>query len=365
MALSFLGLKDFRNYSRLELHLKPGLSLFYGGNAQGKTNLLEACFYLSSLTSPRAEKDGDLARWGTGNFSLAGRVENGGTVYVTVDVSVLPSLRKKVQINDRVARRQELSSALPCVYFSPDDLYMVKKSSSLRRKFLDSILCRIDGTYARDLSRYEDTLARRNATLKRVARNPSWNKALEPLDNMIVTYGSSVLYGRLSLMESLAPDIQDTYAFISGGHCQVSYWSSIGQLETDRGFIQETFASKLKAMASDELVRGITLTGPHRDDISITFGDKTFRYFGSQGQQRSVALALRMAEARSLEGAFRKKPVLLLDDVLSELDTLKREKVLSLCDFGHQVLITATDPVLSLDRPVNLFQVTKNTVVPH
>ena len=343
--------------------MKPGLSLFYGGNAQGKTNLLEACYYLSSLTSPRAERDADLARWGQDGFSLSGRVEDRDVTHIKIDVAVKPSLRKTVRVDERTIRRQDLFGKMPCVYFSPDDLYVVKKGASLRRKYIDSLLTRSDGAYGRDLSRYESTLSRRNAALKRAYKSPSWRKTLQPLDRVLVDCGSSVLYRRLTLMEVLGPAIKEAYNFISGSKCDVSYCSSIGSLNVDKASIQEAFWAKLETVSSDELARGITLVGPHRDDLDITFDGKTFRYFGSQGQQRSVALALRMAEAGSLESSLGRRPILLLDDVLSELDEGKRERVMAFCDLGHQVLITATDPVLGLPRSYSLFHVSKDTVI--
>ncbi len=365
MPLSLLYLDDFRNYDYLELNLSPGVSLFFGKNAQGKTNLLEACYYLSTLTSPRAERDMDLARWGTSRFALGARIEEASeTTYIKVETSVSPTLRRRVSIDDRPAKRPELVARFPCVYFSPDDLYMVKRGSALRRKFLDSLLSRMDPGYARDLSRYEDTVTRRNVILKKAFMNTAWDRTLEGLDQILVSAGSAVLNRRLALMSTFCAHVTDTYRFVSGDECTVTYSSSLGDLA---GAPEETpiiFARRLLETKSEERNRGVTLLGPHRDDIAITFGDKTARYFGSQGEQRSIALALRMAEAKSLEERLGRKPALLLDDVFSELDESRRKKVLSLCDFGHQILLTSTDPVPIDGQDVRMYAVGEDTVKP-
>ncbi len=368
MYLSFLLLRDFRNYEALELPLERGISLLFGQNAAGKTNLLEACYYVSALTSPRAEREADLARWGAEAFAVGARVEHdGGSSLIKVETGVAPSLRRKLALNDAPAKRHDLHSALPCVYFSPDDLYMVKRGSALRRRYLDSLLSRTDATYSRDLVRYQDAVERRNAALKRLRWDDSWRKTLETLDELLVETGSAVLAKRAALMGGLTRLIDETYTFISGEDCKSSYVSSIGPLPEPAGGaeIAAAFRQALEGVRSEERDRSVTLIGPHRDDISVGFDDRTFRYFGSQGQQRSVALALRMAEARVLEEAFGKKPVLLLDDVFSELDEGRRGKVLSLCDFGHQILITSTDPVPDLRREFRMFLVKDNSVEPY
>ena len=363
---SFLLLRDFRNYERLELPLDGGISLFFGQNAAGKTNLLEACCYLSTLTSPRAERDSDLARWGTSAFAVAARAEHeGNPVLVKVETTMTPSPKRKITLNDTPVKRHELHAALPCVYFSPDDLYMVKRGSTLRRKYLDSLLSRVDQAYVREMARYNDAMERRNAVLRRLRWDSSWRKTLESLDDLLVLAGSAVLAKRVSLMERLSTLVEETYAFISGEDCRASYVSSIGPLTPDAGAIGAAFRAALKASAAEERERCITVAGPHRDDILVGRGERTFRYFGSQGQQRSVALALRMAEARTLEEAFGRKPVLLLDDVFSELDEARRHKVLSLCEFGHQILVTSTDPVPEFRREFRMFEVKDNGVRPY
>ena len=347
MFLSFLVLRDFRNYEYLELPLDKGVSLFFGQNAAGKTNLLEACYYISTLSSPRAERDADLARWGKDSFSLAARVEkDGGADLMKVETELLPSPRRRLTLNDSPAKRHDLHATLPCVYFSPDDLSMVKRGSYARRRYLDSLLSRVDASYSRELTRYQDAVERRNASLKRLRWDSSWRKALETLNEVLIETGSAVLFKRLALFGRLSDLVRETYSFIGGEECAVSYESSIGSLDRpDVAGITAVFRAALETAWPQEKERCVTTVGPHRDDVAVGFQDRTFRYFGSQGQQRSVALALRMAEARMLEDSFGKKPVLLLDDVFSELDAGRREKVLSLCDYGHQILITSTDPV--------------------
>lgn len=339
--------------------------MFFGRNGAGKTNLLEACYYLSALTSPRAEKDADMARWGTERFSVAGRVDREeDQALLKVETSVVPILRRRITLNDAPAKRHELHAALPCVYFSPDDLYMVKRGSALRRKYLDSLLTRVDATYSREITRYNDAMERRNAALKRLKWDSSWLKTLESLDELLIETGSQVLAKRMAMMVRLGELVQETYSFISREECQVSYVSSLGESPANAEDIAAVFRAALKGAAAEERERCVTLYGPHRDDILLARDGKTFRYFGSQGQQRSAALSLRMAEARMLEETFSKKPVLLLDDVFSELDETRRREVLSLCDYGHQILLTSTDPVVDFHREFRAFLVGDNDVKP-
>ncbi|MGI6620948.1 MAG: DNA replication/repair protein RecF [Bacillota bacterium] len=365
MRFAYVVLRDFRNYPYLELDIPPGASLFVGPNAQGKTNLLEACYYISSLSSPRAERESDLARWGTGCFSLAARLEDLGSVTtVKIDTAVTPSVRRKLRINDRRVTRRELVALFPCVYFSPDDLYIVKGSSALRRKFLDSILSRQDSVYAKTLQRYNDTVARRNTALKKAGADSSWKSTLESLDELLVNLGSPLLYRRLGLVEELSGYTQSTYKFIANGNCAVAYTSTLGETALDLDEIKAAFRQRLRELGREELARGVTLAGPHRDDLSVSLNGKSFRYFGSQGQQRSVMLALKMAEARCLQRSFGTKPVLLLDDVFSELDSEKKSKVLSLCDFGFQVLMTSTELPKHTGPRFSLFRVENNAAMP-
>jgi len=362
--VSLLVLRDFRNYECLELPLEKGISLFFGENAAGKTNLLEACYYLSALTSLRAERDADLARWGKNGFYIAARVENPhGSDLVKVETLLVPSPRRRLTLNGGPAKRHDLHAAMPCVYFSPDDLSLVKRGSAARRRYLDSLISRVDPGYSRDLSRYQDAVERRNACLKRLRWDPSWRRTLDTLNELLIETGSLVLVKRLSLFEKLAALIRETYTFIGAEDCAVSYSSSIGAVDApDPESVRAQFRNSLASSLSSDRERCVTSVGPHRDDIEVSFKDRTFRYFGSQGQQRSLALALRMAEARMLEDSFGKKPVLLLDDVFSELDAGRREKVLSLCDYGHQILITSTDPVDS-GRDFRMYSVGGGRVV--
>jgi DNA replication and repair protein RecF len=345
--------------------LTPGVSLFFGKNAQGKTNLLEACYYLSTLSSPRAERILDLARWGTTRFALGGRIDEADeTTYIKIETLVSPTLRRRVLIDDRPGKRLELLAHFPCVYFSPDDLYMVKRGSGLRRKFLDSLLARIDPAYGKHLAKYEDTVARRNVVLKKAFMSVAWDKTLQGLDEILISAGATVLNCRLALMSTFSRQVAETYSFIAGDQCIVRYSSSMGDLPGSPEEMAPFFRERLSQMKVQERDRGVTLIGPHRDDIAITFGDKTVRYFGSQGEQRSVALALRMAEALALEETFGRKPALLLDDVFSELDESRRQKVLSLCDFGHQILLTSTDPMTIARDKVNMYAVNEDSVKP-
>lgn len=365
MTIDFLVIRNFRNYADESLQLGPGVSVFVGRNGQGKTNLLEACYYLSVLESPRAEREADLARWGTDSFSLGARIstESHG-LEIKVHATVAPAVKRKVTVNGVPVRKSELPAIFPCVYFSPDDLYMVKKSSVLRRRFLDSVLSRIDTVYAEKLVTYRNALERRNAALKMIRARRMSEKALEPLNEILVAAGSSVFVKRARFMESFGKLVGETYAFLSGDPCRVEYRSCIGDVLDDEGAVAARFLRVLETAYNDDLARGTTLYGPHRDDFLVFFGQRSARFFGSQGEQRSAALALRMGEARSLEERSGKKPVLLLDDVFSELDEERRKRVVSLCDWGHQILITSTHPLEEADRHFTVFAVESGRIRP-
>jgi DNA replication and repair protein RecF len=348
--------------------MAPGVSLFFGENAQGKTNLLEACYYLSTLSSPRVEREGDLGLWGSQAFCVGGRLDGigEGPVYVKIETTLNPYLRRRIRVQNEAAKKPDLVRIFPCVYFSPDDLYTVKKGSSFRRKYLDSLLERIVPGYAKNLSRYQDVVTRRNAVLKKASFDSLWKKTLDGLDELFLDTGTSILVSRMALVGDLARYITETYRFVSSEECQVEYASSLGALENqgDKDRINHLFRSRLAETKRLEMQRGVTLIGPHRDDLVFSLAGKPVRYFGSQGQQRSVALALRMAEAKLLEQAFERKPALLLDDVFSELDENRRNKVISLREFGHQILLTSTDPVSYGGYEFQMYRVANNSVVP-
>lgn len=343
-------MRDFRNYAELNLSLQPGVSLFFGGNAQGKTNLLEAIYYVSALSSLRAEKEKDLARWGTSSFFLKARFahtfegdEDSSERTLEISVETSPSLRKRLFLDGKPVARKEVSRLFPAVYFGPDDLYMVKGPSSMRRKFMDSLLSRIDRLYQQDLTRYEDALERRNALLKKYSSDTAWKKTFQSLTELLVSLGTSVTVRRQKFISEFAPFARESYTYISNHTCDLAYSSSIATEGQDAQTISRQFQQGLSSLEEAERARGTTLLGPHRDDIIFTFDDKTFRYYGSQGEQRSLVLALKMAEGKMVEQHFREKPVFLLDDVFSELDAARRSKLLSILDPSYQVLLTSTD----------------------
>jgi len=363
--LKRLFLLDFRNYASLDISLWPGISVFFGRNAQGKTNLLEACYYLSTLTSIRAERESDLARWGGNGFLVGGLLSDGSSEKtLEIQMDLTPAPKRRVLLDGIPVKRQEMKGLCPSVYFCPDDLYMIKGPSSMRRKFLDSLLSRVDYLYERDLSRYLSTVERRNVALKRCFEDASWKKALGTLTDLLISFGVSVLEKRLSLLERLGPLVEEAYTYISGKRCRVSYASSVDFPKKGLVSLEGAFRSHLERLEAAERARGITLVGPHRDDLSIDFDDKAFRYYASQGEQRSLVLALKMAEAKVLETSFGTKPLLLLDDVFSELDEERRSRLLSLWDFSYQILITSTDVVAIEDPRLHAYLVKDNTVTP-
>ena len=331
MYLSFLLVKDFRNYEYLEIPFYQGVSLLFGDNALGKTNVLEACYYLSTMSSHRAEKIQDLARWGTGVFTVGGRVGEEPGKLLRVTSEVVPYLKHTITIDGVKKKKQDIAALFPCVFFSPDDLSLVKGSSSKRRAMVDSVLSRTDPVYAREISRYTKVLTRRNAVLKKGYPGPGWQKTMDSLNQILVESGALVLKKRLSLMNELDQNVSRTYGYLVGGQCKLAYKSSIGEIEKEEKTIRERFFSVLTKLAKAEAERKMTLVGPHRDDVNILLAeDKSYRYFGSQGQQRSIALALRLAEAETINQVLDKKPLLLLDDIFSSWTKPQEKSAFSL-----------------------------------
>ena len=341
MIIKSLDLLNFRNYESLHLELSEGTNIFYGDNAQGKTNILESLYMISTTKSHRGVKDRDLIRFGQEEAHIRTVLIKNDLDY-QVDMHLKKSKSKGVAINrQKIRRASELIGLLHIVFFSPEDLSIVKDGPSERRRFMDMELCQLDKSYLHDLSQYNKAVEQRNKLLKDVWQFPQLADTLDVWDDQLATYGSRIITRRKEFIEELAQIVGSIHEKLSGGRERlvISY---------EPNSTAEELASDLrKSREKDKLTKN-TNAGPHRDDFSFVGNDIDLRRFGSQGQQRTCALSLKLSEIELVTRLIGEKPVLMLDDVLSELDS-RRQNYLMNTIGGIQTLITCT----GLDEFVN------------
>ena len=367
MNVTQLSLRDFRNYQRLDLQLTPELTLLYGPNAAGKTTILEALFFLATTRSPRVSADRELVRWdAVGEAGVPPFARVAAEVYrlpgkVRLEVLVqrrtdddgqLTALSSKlVRIDKRPARALDLVGQLRVVLFTPADLILVDGPPLERRRYLDITLSQLDPHYVRTLAQYQKIAQQRNSLLR------GWRERRRPLrgvddelafwDQELSAAGGYLLAERLRAVAELNALVGPLYQAISGGDTPltIDYLPSHDLLGVvDAGGLATGLGQALRAQRRDELARGQTLVGPHRDDLAFTVGTINLGRYGSRGQQRSVALALKLGEAAFMRQRAGDAPVLLLDDVLSELDAQRRIHLLEAIQRpGQQTLLSATD----------------------
>ncbi|MBX0328520.1 DNA replication/repair protein RecF [Oscillochloris sp. ZM17-4] len=367
MHVSQLSLRDFRNYQRLDLEVAPGISLLYGPNAAGKTSVLEALFYLATTRSPRISADRELVRWdaaGEAGVTPFARVaaevlRDAGKVRLEVivqrradeDGQLTNTSQKLVRINKRPARAIDLVGQLRVVLFTPADLTLVDGPPVERRRYLDITLSQLDPHYVRTLAQYQKIVQQRNSLLRawRERRRPQRgvDDELAYWDQELSAAGGYLLAERLRAVAELNVIVGPLFCAISGEDSPllIEYRASMAlDGAHDSGGLAQRIAQELRATRRDELARGQTLIGPHRDDLGFTVAGIDLGRYGSRGQQRSVTLALKLGEADLMRQRSDDAPVLLLDDMLSELDARRRTHLLeAIRRPAQQTLLSATD----------------------
>lgn len=339
-----IELTNFRNFSRAELGLDKGLNLFLGLNAQGKTNLLESIYAASAGGTYRAARDGDMIRWGQEFFRIDLEVER-EPAPVRIEFSVSTAGRRFARVNGaQRVRPSELGDYLNVVMFTPDDLNLVKGAPSERRRFLDREISQVSPAYRDWLDTYNRALAQRNALLKQAGSDVgllrAWNEQL-------VGAGARIVVRRAQVVADLSVRADEAHRGIAGDGRRLSliYCPSVAaECRSSVDDVAGAFRKRLSELAVAEAARGVTLVGPHRDDIRFELDGVDVGGFGSQGQQRSVVLAVKLAEVGFITYRAGQKPVLLLDDVLSELDAGRRVRLMELVEMGCQALITSVEP---------------------
>jgi DNA replication and repair protein RecF len=347
--LAHLSLVDFRSYASVELPLEPGVTALVGPNGQGKTNLVEAAGYLASLSSHRVAADAPLVRSGADRAVVRGTVVRDGRTLL-LEVEINPGKANRARLNKSpVPRPRDVLGALRTVLFAPEDLALVKGDPSDRRHFLDDLLVARTPRLAGVRADYDRVLKQRNALLKtaglaRRSGGPDL-RTLDVWDTHLSKAGGELLAARLELVEALRPLVDKSYAAVARGAAAVGieYVSSLGpavELVPDRDVLAAALGAALAGVRSDELDRGITLVGPHRDELALTLNDLPARGYASHGESWSLALALRLG-SYDLLCADGGEPVLILDDVFAELDADRRDRLAELVAPAEQVLITA------------------------
>ncbi|MDO4436534.1 MAG: DNA replication and repair protein RecF [Coriobacteriaceae bacterium] len=338
IAATELAVDSYRSFDEFTLALNRGTTILVGRNAVGKTNLIEALQLLTAGASFRRPSPSDLVKDGEGTARASLRLEGEGRV-LDMGLEVVAGRRSFTRNGKRV-RAGGIRGVLPSVLFCPDDLDMVKRSARVRRDALDSFGVQLNEKYAQLLSAYERTVEQRNNLLKE-APAPA---LLEAWDESLVQCGARLLAHRMALLERVRAHFIEIYRVIAPHEVpDVRYVPSVGELPAERDAIAEAFSRALRDARADELRRGVTLVGPHRDEILFTIDGRPARDFGSQGQQRSFVLAWKMAEVSVTRDILGRYPLLLLDDVMSELDAVRRESIMGFVAEGIQTVVTTTN----------------------
>ncbi len=334
MKLSSIELKNYRNYREIHIDFDKNVTIFYGDNAQGKTNILEAVYVCATTKSHRSAKDRDLILFGEDEAHIKMMLAEGDTK-TRVDMHIKKNRSKGIAVDGLMLRKaSDLFGYLNVVFFSPEDLNIIKNGPSERRKFVDCELCQLDKIYLYNIVNYNKVLSQRSRILKDIGFRSDYGQLLEIYDNQLSVYGDVVIRSRREFIKELNKIILEIHGRLSGGKEKLEI---IYEPDVEEGNIFNILTKNRER----DIKQKLTNAGPHRDDINFIINGVDIRRFGSQGQQRTAALSLKMAEIRLVERMTKEKPILLLDDVLSELDSSRQNYLLnSIQDI--QTLITCT-----------------------
>lgn len=341
MIIKSLELMNFRNYEFLDLKFSEGTNILYGDNAQGKTNVLEAIYLSATTKSHKGSKDRDIVKFDSEEAHIRTYLEKQEIQY-KVDVHLRKNKSKGIAIDgQKIKKAADLLGLLNVVFFSPEDLSIIKNGPAERRRFVDMELCQLDNFYIYNLNHYNKIVNQRNKLLKDMYFKPELKETLNIWDSQLVSFGSKIIERRRIFVDQLNEIIYDIHKKLSGDKEELSI-----KYEPDVEI--DDFARLMKSSQEKDIRLKQTSVGPHRDDFCFMVGNIDIRRFGSQGQQRTAALSLKLSEIELVKKIAKDTPVLLLDDVLSELDSSRQNYLLS--SIGDvQTIITCT----GLDEFVN------------
>lgn len=376
MHIEHLSLKNFRNYTRLELTIPQGVVIIHGANAQGKTSLLEAVYYLATASSPYTNSDRQLMNWNMEEdlwpfAQVAADVLNAKGRLSHIEILLSQELasdgtkrfKKIVRINGVNKRNLDLQGLLGVVMFLPQDMALIESGPNIRRRYLDLTLCQVNGNYAEALSTFDKTLQQRNALLRRISDDLAHPDELIYWDQKLSEAAAILIKGRQGFVRELELLAQQVHRDLSGGledlqlHYQPNFeptansggqqsFSLLGldhHRQLDTSTIASQYQQALEDIRSDEIRRGMTLIGPQRDDLRFMVNDRDLGDFGSRGQARTAVLAIKLAELEWMRQTLGEWPLLLLDEVVAELDAQRRQYLQKRIEAAHQVLLTTTE----------------------
>ncbi len=353
MYVRRVELADFRSYERLAVDLDPGVSVLVGQNGMGKTNLIEALGYVATLDSHRVATDAPLVRAGVASAVIRCAIVHDGRELL-VELEIVPGKANRARLNRSPVRRaRDVLGALRMVLFAPEDLELVRGDPAARRRYLDDLLVARQPRYAGVRADYDRVIKQRNALLRTayLTRKVGGTRGqdlstLAVWDQHLAQHGAELLAGRLELAAALGPHLTKAYDAVAAGRASASiaYASALGDaLAPDRAALEQALLAALQERRPAEIERGVTLVGPHRDDLTLALGDLPARGYASHGESWSFALALRLA-AYDLLRSDGIEPVLVLDDVFAELDAGRRDRLAALVADAGQLLVTCAVP---------------------
>jgi len=343
MIIKSLQVQNFRNFEMQEFEFEPGVNILLGDNAQGKTNVIEALWLFSACKSFRVTDDKPFLRIGEHRAAIYGEYERNGRVYRPV-MKFYDDKRREIFLNNVAVRPKEIVGQFPAVLFFPDHLSLVKGSPELRRKFLDLALCQCDPSMLAVLNEYNKVHQQRNALLKQYRERFDAKSALDVWDEKIASLSAKIAWRRHEYLSAMQPFAQKVMDEISGGkeRLDIVYKTVCPMPRRDLDDLEDQFFYNLKSHREKDILSGHTSTGVHRDDFDLYINGENAKIYASQGQQRSCVMALKMAEADLLRQASGEYPIMLFDDVFSELDPFRKSYIIERIR-GRQVILSCCE----------------------
>jgi DNA replication and repair protein RecF len=334
MIIKSLELADYRNYNNLDIKFDRGTNILYGDNAQGKTNILEAIYVAATTKSHKGSKDKEIVNFDKEEAHIRTYIEK-DNIETRVDMHLRKSKSKGIAVDgQKLKKAADLLGLCNVVFFSPEDLGIIKNGPAERRRFIDMELCQLDNIYLYNLNNYNKIVNQRNKLLKDMYMNPDLKETLNIWDMQLVSYGTKIIERRRIFVEQLNEIIYGIHKKLSGDREELL-------IVYEPNVEVEDFERSMRHSQDRDIKAKMTTVGPHRDDFSIMVGNLDIRKFGSQGQQRTAALSLKLSEIELVKRIAKDSPVLLLDDVLSELDSNRQNYLLNSIG-GIQTIITCT-----------------------
>ncbi|MBR1854922.1 MAG: DNA replication/repair protein RecF [Lachnospiraceae bacterium] len=357
MIIKSLEIADYRNYDSLEIQFDRGTNILYGDNAQGKTNILEAIYVSATTKSHKGSKDKEIVNFDKDEAHIRTYIEK-EQVTTRIDMHLRKSKSKGIAVDgQKLKKAADLLGLCNVVFFSPEDLGIIKNGPAERRRFIDMELCQLDQIYLYNLNNYNKIVNQRNKLLKDMYLNSDLKETLNIWDMQLVSYGSKIIERRNVFVEQLNEIIYDIHKKLSGDKEEL-------RIVYEPNVKVEDFEKSMRYSQDRDIKAKMTTVGPHRDDFSIMIGDVDIRRFGSQGQQRTAALSLKLSEIELVKKITKDTPILLLDDVLSELDSNRQNFLLnSIGDIQTIITCTGLEEFVNNRFEINrVFQVNNGTV---